>query len=290
MTDNILRLEDRLDARDGLQISYKPSVLHRTKIIGGYDHFVDKRGISQLGEVLFDEENQIVLGGALFTLEKIFGIPSPLTVDYLNNIMNIATTGLPVTDIYPKANVVCLFGLGIGGCGDTIASIQDVKFYEREIVTMIPFRIALTTTLTVQEKLQYWFKRLDIATGKTSYYLKAFDSIPQIKVLWKDGIGDEDGTVVQDGVQDTTRTEPIETFVELILKISKLDVREYFQVNGNIEQTRINSIGLFTGVPSILADGSTDYKQVKLFSKLNINNEMLTLAKDLTIIYRIYTS
>jgi len=290
LTDNILNLKDSFNTDDKLEVVFKPSVLTRTRIQAGYDHFVDNRGINQLGEIVFDEENQIVLGGALYVLEKIFGVTSPLTVDYLNDIMSIATTGTPITDIYPKTNVVCLFGVGIGGCGDTIASVKDVKFYEREILTMIPFRVAASTTLTTDEKLHYWFKKLDTVSGKTSYYLKTFDSVPQIKVLWKDGIGDEDGTVVQDGVENTTRTDPIETFIELILKISKYDVREYFQINGNIEQTRINSIGLFTGILGTLADGSTDYKQVKLFSKLNINNEMLTLAKDLTIIYRIYTS
>lgn len=39
-----------------------------------------------------------------------------------------------------------------------------------------------------------------------------------------------------------------------------------------------------------MSDGSEDYKQVKLFSKLNIPNEMLVMNKDMTIIYRIYTS
>ena len=31
-------------------------------------------------------------------------------------------------------------------------------------------------------------------------------------------------------------------------------------------------------------------KTLALLNKLNINNEMLTLAKDLTIVYRIFTS
>ena len=76
----------------------------------------------------------------------------------------------------------------------------------------------------------------------------------------------------------------------MILKISKKDVRDYFELYGDIEQCRINSIGLFTGAKRTLPDGTEDYQQVKLFSKLNIPNEMLTLKKDLTIVYRIYTN
>jgi hypothetical protein len=285
---SILNLSDSMNPNDTLDFEIKKPGF-RTQILGGYDPYVDKNGITQLGETLFDTENSIVLGGALFVLEKVFGVQSPLLVDYLNNIMSIATTGTPITEIYPKDNVVCLFGVGIGGSGDTITSVKDVKIYEREIMSMIPFRVT-DQALTAADLDKYWFKKRDNTTAKTSYYLKKFETNPQIKVLWKDAEGDADGSAVEAGVHNTTRTEPIETFVELNLKVGKNDCREWFELNGNIEQTRVNSIGLFTGIKSQLDDGTFDYKQVKLFSKLNINNEMLTLAKDLTVIYRIYTS
>ncbi len=76
----------------------------------------------------------------------------------------------------------------------------------------------------------------------------------------------------------------------MILKIKKKDCREFFEMNGEIEAARVNSIGLFTGILSQNEFGELDYKQVKLFSKLNIPNEMLVLSKDITIVYRIYTS
>lgn len=278
MSDKILNLKDNLYQKDEFFLAQSPSVLTRTKIMG----------FNELGEQMFDGENQIVLGGALFVLEKVFGVVSPLLVDYLNNFLGIANTGATIADTYPKDNVVCLFGVGTGGCGDSITSLVDVKFFEREIVNMVPLR-ATSTALSAPDQLKYWFKKT-LPGGQTAFYLKSFETTPTIKVLWKDGVGDADGSEVQAGVQNTTRTDAIETFIELTLKITKDDVREWFQINGNIAQTRINSIGLFTGVKGTLADGSTDYKQVKMFSKLNIQNEMLTLAKDLTIIYRIYTS
>lgn len=248
----------------------------RTQIIA-YDEF---------GEVLFETTNQVVLGGALFTLEKVFGVESPLKVDYLNDIKNIANTGQEITEIYPKDTIVCLFGVGTGGCGDSYKSVKDVKFFEREIEDMIPFRV--TNELPESLKSKYFFKTQ--YQGKDAYYLKKFEYDPQIKVLWKDAEGDEDGSEVQTGVHGTQRNEAIESFVEITLRIEKEDIREYFDLNGEIEQTRINSIALFTGIPATLADGSTDYKQVKMFSKLNIPNEMLNVTKSFTLIYRIYAS
>jgi hypothetical protein len=273
-------LKDNIDNNDKIKpmrIESKQGNL-KTKIIG-----LD----SLTKEVLFETENQIVLGGALFILEKIFNVPSPITVDYLNNIMGIAAEN-PIEEKYPKNTAVCLFGVGIGGCGDSSLSVVDVNFYEREIFDMVPFRVT-DDELNDEDKEKYWFKRKE-NDGRVSYFLKKFEQNPTIKVLWKDGDEDEDGSEVSSGVHDTARTEPIETFAEMILKITKRDVREYFEINGDIETARINSIGLFTGIKQTLSDGTEDYKQVKLFSKLNIPNEMLVNNKDMTIIYRIYTS
>ena len=244
--------------------------------------------MDDFGQVLFTTENRLVLGGALFTLEKLFGVQSPIQVDYLNDILGIATTGPAVTEIYPKDTVVCLFGLGTGGAGDTITSVYDVSVKEREIFEPIPFRY--TDKLTAEEEEKYWFVHEDQVTGKSAYYLKKFEVEPQIRVLWDDAEGDEDGTPVQSGVHTSSRTDEIETCVELILRVDKKDCREWFEHNGEIEKARFNSIGLFTGIMSELEDGRVDYKQVKLFSKFNINNEMLNLSKGLTMRYRIYTT
>lgn len=285
MSDRRLELNDNLKNRDEivdrkvkpLRMENQNKVL-RTQIIG-----LD----TLTGEKLWETENQIVLGGALFILEKCFNVEAPINVDYLNNIMGINNMD-PIDEIYPKDTHVCLFGVGIGGCGDAYTSVVDVKYYEREIFDMIPFRIT-DEEFTGADVDKYWFKRHE-DDGKVSYFLKSFESPAEIKVLWRDGEEGEDGSEVSTGVHDTERTEPIETFVEMILKVNKKDCREYFEMNGNIEAARINSIGLFTGIMSTNEYGEKDYKQVKLFSKLNIPNEMLVLSKDITIVYRIFTS
>lgn len=289
MSKDVLNLNDNLNSADKisngsvnkiqpLRVESKQGKVLKTKIIG-----LD----TLTGDKLFEEENQIVLGGALFILEKVFNVPSPIHVETLNEIKGVAVND-PIEEVYPKDTRVCLFGVGTGGCGDASRSVADVKYYEREIFDMIPFRIT-DEELPESDVNKYWFKRYE-DDGKTSYFLKSFEYEPEIKVLWKDGEEGEDGSEVATGVHTTSRTEPIETFVEMILKINKKDCREFFEINGEIEAARVNSIGLFTGILSTNERGVPEYKQVKLFSKLNIPNEMLVLSKDITIVYRIYTS
>ena len=260
MSDKRIPLNDKISTHDECGNKIKPmrmeeqNKVFRTQIIG-----LD----SLTGEKLWETENQIVLGGALFILEKCFNVEAPITVDYINNIMGINTAD-PIEEIYPKDTHVCLFGVGIGGCGDAYTSVVDVKYHEREIFDMIPFRIT-DEEMVGSEENKYWLKRHE-DDGKISYFLKSFESKPEIKVLWRDGEEGEDGSEVATGVHNTERTEPIETFIEMILKVNKKDCREYFEINGNIEAARINSIGLFTGHLSTNEYGELDYKQVKLFS------------------------
>jgi len=289
---NTLNLRDNLNNKDSVSFSNKRSPFVRTKIVAGYDPYKDKNGVTQFGETVFETENMIVLGGSLFTLEKVFGLNSPIAIRDLRDVMTLPSKDTPVTN--NKDTYVCLFGVGTGGAGESITDVKDVEYYEDTIYDMIPFR-QTENELTPEETAKYWFKKpvtINIDGGqihKTAYYLKRFETVPEIHVLWRDAEGDEDGSEVGDNVHETpsTNTTPIETFIELTLKITKKDAREFFDDNGNIEATRINSIGLFTGVRN---EGDDDYQQIKLFSKLNINNEILVLAKDLTISYRIYTS
>lgn len=287
-TGNVRKLQDNINPVD--KLSNTPNKVKPLRVENTQGKVLKTKiiGLDTLtGDKLFEEENQIVLGGALFILEKVFNAEAPINVEYLNDIMGIATNE-PIEELYPKDTCVCLFGVGVGGCGDASRSVLDVRYYEREIFDMIPFRIT-DDEMTGSEANKYWFKRPE-SDGKVSYFLKSFEYDPEIKVLWKDGEEGEDGSEVHSGVHNTTRTEPIETFVEMVLKINKKDCREYFEINGDIEAARVNSIGLFTGILSHNEKGEPEYKQVKLFSKLNIPNEMLVLSKDITIVYRIYTS
>jgi hypothetical protein len=74
------------------------------------------------------------------------------------------------------------------------------------------------------------------------------------------------------------------------MTIDKTDVREYFDLNGEIEQARINTIGLFIATPVYEEDTIVGYKDVKLFSKFNMNSEPLSTRKTVLVKYRVYAS
>lgn len=250
----------------------------------------------EFGQVLFDlEQNMVVLGGALTVLEKMWNIRSPLMIQTINNIMNIDYKIQSPSELLPQEDCVCLWGIGCGGAGDAFGSVRDVKFYEREIgqngqhTQMLPFRV-VTAPLEGEDVNKYYMAK-NLGTGYTGYYAKTFEAEPFIRTLWRDGAEGEDGTEVTDGVHNTTRTEDIETFVEMHLKIEKNDVREYFEMNGEIEKARINTVGLFTA-RKVANDegGGYHYENVKLFSKFNFDNEALTTKKQINFTYRIYAS
>ena len=252
-------------------------------------------GLDEFGNVLFDyESNLVVLGGAITTLEKLWNVRSNLTIDTINNICEIEPAE-QTTGILPQENCVCLWGVGIGGCGDAFGSVRDVKYYEREVgqngtttTEMVPFRV-VSSPLEDEDAAKYFLMK-EISAGHYAYYAKTFDEAPFIRSLWKDGVEGEDGTEVTDGVHDTTRTDDIETFVEMHMTVEKNDVREYFDLNGEIEKARVNTIGLFTATP-VYTDGViTSYKDVKLFSKFNFDNEALSSRKALLLQYRVYAS
>lgn len=275
-----INLKDSVRQRDILMpVSNNPHKGFRTQI----------EIMNDLGETLFTE-NSMMVGGGIWVLEKLFGVNSALQVQNLNEIMNIATGGAPITGLPPQDHVVSLFGVGVGGAGDSITSVKDVNIKDRELMEMVPFRVT-ADPLTTTDQNKYWFRKT-LTTGETAYYLKSFEKEPEIVTLWKDGEGDDDGSRVTENFHASTRTDDIETFVEMELKISKKDIREWFELNGIIEQTRINTIGLFAGVKADVSDdasGVIDYKNVKLIAKLNIPNEILTTSKELTIRYRVYS-
>lgn len=282
MSNKKILLEDKLAFNDNFTVNMPKTIGFRTEI----------SCVNDYGEILFEKaHNQTVLGGAIFTMLKLFNVNHDWNVATLNELMNIANDG---TTVDSRDNYVCLFGVGTGGAGDSAKSVKDVKVYEREIEQMIPLRL-VNFELSDSDKERYWFKKQITATDPEThvsndydaYYLKTFD-MTSSKILWKDGVGESDGSDVEENVYATNRTEPIQSFIQCTLRIDAEDCKEWFKFQGDIEVPRINSLALFTGVKSELSTGEYEYKDVRMFSKLNIDNQTLQLDKGMTFFYRIY--
>ena len=297
----------------------------------GIAYFAKKipSGISALGEALFRTEktnpiwegsNMVPIGGCQFAMETLFGVKSTqfdVPTLYSNNSSNIGladsnssetTFDVPSgtkTAIYAPGNFVQLFGVGITGTAENDVTVYDVDYRENSIElsrvtgdgstltgTMVPFRHT-AEQLKDGEKLQYFGKK-DAGAGVVSYYLKKFESDPEIKHIWKTGEEGEDNERLvssSDVWTSTLNSNIIESFTECVLRITKEDIKEWFMAQGQEDRTRINTIALFTGQYVKNTDGSIgDYRDVRLFSKLIIPVEYLSLSKDLNLIYRVYTA
>lgn len=263
----------------------------RGEIVAGYGLRTDPiTGLSSLGEEVCREKNEIVLGGTLFALEKLFNASADLNVAYLNDIIGFGTDGPAINEKYPKETGICLFNIGIGGCGNSYSDTKAVLQQYRQLDQMIPFRVVDERFDPASEQAQKYWMCKQHTDGKYWYYGKTLSKPPVIKALWKDAADGEDGSPVVESDYSSVKTTPIQTFAEVVLTLEVTDLREYFELYSNITDARFNSIGLCTGIKSTCADGTPEYKQVRQFSILNFSNEMLHMNKDLSIIYRIYSA
>lgn len=280
MSDTLVKvLSDSLMAKDRKV---------KTLIMAGYDLYTDQNGISRLGEqVIRPQHNKIVVGGAIQLLAALFGATSDLNISTLNSLMGIGENVVAPEGTLPQ---VALFNIGLGGCGSSYSDDMPALDQTNIVPKMIPFRI-VDSLEDIEDPTKYWFAK-QLENGKTAYYLKKFESTPKIHTLLKDAdSSDADGTEISGNPADYDRKEGMESFVEVILRITSKDLREYFEIYDNPQYPRFNSIGLCLGKLGTIPDtGAQEYKDVIQFSVLNFSNEMLHFDKDLSIIYRVYVS
>lgn len=259
-------------------------------IIGTEPHKDPRTGRTTLGNVIARKHNIVLMAGTLYGLEKMFNTPASLSVDYLNTIMGIGTTGPAVTEKYERNHAVCLWSIGNGACGDSFRDVTAMLQQNRQLLGMIPFRVVDEPFEEHSpEGEKYWFRKIN-AEGKSEYYLKTFDDATIISALWKDAGNGKDGSAVVPQDYSATKTTPIETFAECQLRLDEEDLMEYYTLIDKVDEARFNTFGLCTGLRSTTADGAAEYKQVLQVTALSFSNEMLHMGKALTIIYRWYTA
>lgn len=292
----VKNLSDRLSAVENVKKQYSNGIKRGHKPV--FRTCITRLAYNEFGECIAEDEfhNETVLGGALTVLEKLWGVAAPLKIASINNLLGINDTVSLADSSASNEDTVCLWGVGIGGSGDAFTAVKQVHFYERELGQnghtdeMIPFRVVSEPFSSTDPNSSQYYMMHQRDDGYFEYFLKKFEIDPIIKILWKDGAEGEDGSEVGDDVHNTSRTDDIEAFVEMHCKVDVKDIREYFEHLGMTQMTRINSLGLFTGRYTKLDDGRYDYTNVKLFSKLNFNNEALLNAKTILYKYRVYVS
>ena len=281
-------------------------------------------------EIFEPQHNMVPVSGVQSLFQMLFGVQGPINIDTLYTKHGIGLPDEPLVpsflvpvnqdieggattmnSMYQAGHLVQLFGLGITGTAENNITVHKVGYRETDIemsvktedgivdAIMLPFRYT-ESELDPNERQLYFGKKVDDDTGKTGYYLKRFDAFPEIKHIWRSS-DEQPGKKVNEveatntTIFDKSRDDALKSLVEIHFTISEYDLKEWFTYKiDQPEHARLNTIALFDGRYSELgkseADQFGDYCNVRLFSKLNIPTENVSLSKDLEFIYRIYGS
>lgn len=273
--------------------------------------------------------NTVPISGVQELFEMISGVKGPITIpsmyqrhqigipDEENNGTflvpeneNIEGGATSRQTLFPAGHLVQLVGLGITGTAENNITVHKVGYRETDIEMvvktadgevdgiMLPFRYT-ESELDPLERMKYFGKKLDPTTGKTGYYYKRYESWPDIKHIWRSSDINsskmKEVIATNDTVWDYSRDDALKSVMEIHFTVSQDDLKEFFNYKmDQPEACRFNTIALLTGryseVGKLDTDQFGDYCNVRLFSKLNIPTEPMSLEKDLEFIYRIYGS
>lgn len=278
--DKVMALYDGLNVKD--------EVLHT------FNTSIDIKNL-ETGEIIFKGlKNKVIIPGSGLIARKLFDISNEEVTKSYNAAFGDAMY-TPASDDYPTSidpvtlatkddHKVLLFCCGIDGCGTENSQVYPVD-YRRWIAPedLIPFRYQLGTNDITDALRETYFGRTEINGGEyLAYYFKRFEGTPTLVQQYIDG------TPVDENVYISSKLDSAETYVELNLKITKDDIRDYFVATVGIDEARINSISLCSAYP-VEENGFLYFKEIRPLTKLNIPNEQLIdVTKGIEIIYHIY--
>ena len=258
-----------------------------------FDTSIDIKNL-ETGEIIFKGlKNKVIISGSSVIARKLFdisgsdGIPT-----YNSSIFNLYT---PATDIQngvvgigansratkdnPK---VLLFCCGTDGCGSENSQVYPVNYTKWiDPEALVPFRYQDSSEDISDELRQKYFGRA-VSNGYIAYYFKTFETDPTFVQRYMDG------TPIDSTVFSSNKTDSAESFVEVTMKITKEDMRDFFIATTGIDRAKINCISLCTAYP-VVENGYTYYKDIRPLTRLNFPNEQLIdLTKGIEIAYHIY--
>lgn len=264
------------------------------------------------GELIFEPlHNKTVIAGSALTAMKLFNLNSAalnLTPTYdellgLDNdmitssgpVINITDSNANITNIITNESNRRIIGfcVGKGGSGLGISDVYNVKYCDCILPdNLIPFRYPSDSGDDVDESIYKGKKAL--SNNRIAYYFKTFNQNPTFYQNYTTSNGNSiDKNTVYSNTNDADNAQ---TCIELHLKITKEDCREYFIAHSGLENAVINQISLVSGwseTVELIKNGQSVnveyYKDIRPFSLLNIPNDGLSdLSKSISIIYTLY--
>lgn len=267
-------LSERNHNKDDININKSSTAYNR-----GVVDFIDET----TNEVIFQARNKVILPGAAFTARKHFALGTQEVTPSYNEVLGLDNS-VQETPPSEESEKVFLFSVGVDGGGREPSQIYPVNYGKWTIPgDLVPFRyVPLTEDLGEELKDSYFGKKTYDAQSRIAYYFKAFDMEPTFHQQYVDG------TPIDSNIYNSEKEDEIETYVELVLKITKEDCREFFRATTGPNTARINSIQLLTAWKKTI-DGVDYYQDIRPLTKLHFPLEsLIDITKSIKIIYHLY--
>ena len=229
--------------------------------------------------VLFSGSNKVILPGAGFTARSHFDLPRNEITPSYNSALNLENS---VNETPGTKERVYLFCVGTDGCGREGSDVRTVN-YAKWIAPsdLVPFRFPLEAEDLSGSQRDMYFGR-KVIDGRIAYYFKRFESVPVFVQKYADG------TIVDENVYESEKTDEIESYVELNLMIEPEDCREWFRETTGINDARISSFSLCTCWPKTF-DGQIYYQDIRPLTKYNLSTEyLIDTSKGVSVKYCLY--
>ena len=290
--DKLMAIFDNMDTSDAASLSKRT-----------FNTSIDIKNL-ETGEIIFKGlKNKVIISGSGLLARKLFDISSREVSPSYNSIF-AGSMYTPDTDPTDQGIVngtratkdepkVVLFCCGIDGCGNENSQLYPVdytKWISPE--NLVPFRYQTDGNDLSDSLREVYFGRTLVNGGEyIAYYFKRFDNDPTLIQQYVDG------TPVDSNIWYSVKTEEAETYVEITLKITKEDIRDYFNATTGIDYSRINSLSLCYAYPVVVSEKNAYgqdvnrvyYKDIHPFTKLHFPNEaLIDQTKGIEIIYHIY--
>lgn len=276
------------------------------------------------GEMIWEPlHNKTVIAGAGLTLMKLFNLDRAVLENTPTYDSALALDEAADDSLYPAVSIlnaennvigsmadetqriILGFCVGIGGSGLEPSDVFNVP-YASWITpdNLVPFRYPLESSDSVDETIYKGKKTITLANGQTrcAYYFKSFANTPNLVQNYVSTIGTFTDSVSAENVYNSSvSADQAQSYVELHLKITKDDCREFFITHNGLEEAKINQLSLVSGwtktVSKTKLDASGNFttkdyeilQQVRPFSLCNFPTEILSSReKSLNIIYTLY--
>lgn len=249
------------------------------------------------GETLGEYENKVLISGSQFNAMAVFGIDEmAVSFPTYNEEMKLDNT----VDKSKKKNnpIVCLFCVSDSGCGSTPKDVYVTHYTDRikpapadpssisefKSDMIMPFRyVDITNDLNADLRKYYFGRKTFQKLGKIGYYFKKFDTEPQLNLRYADG------TQITDNIYNIDTAQSAECYVDMRMRITRLDFRDYFENVLGWDKARISSLSLCFAWYDDTIDDYVYFQDITPYSLLNYQFQYLTdLSVAIDVLYEIY--